>query len=426
MKRNILILLLMTGMYNGIAGDTLYLQKCWELGAEYYPLSKQDVLFDQALDARLATIALKSYFPRLTVRGEASYQSDVPWIGDALPAGTGFNIEKPSKDQYRAVIDIQQTLYDANRSRSAKAMERLNTQEEKQQNAVEMHALKQQIQRVYFTGLLQQCYNEILQLTLSTLNERIRIARSTTENGVTTQRDLRLLEVEKLKTEKQVSEAKNNQEACIKMLEELTGEKFMPDVILALPNVRPLGEEGLENRRIEMDIFDTRIEKTIANKDVLNAETLPQVNLFGNLGYGRPGYNMLSNKLEPLYLFGLRVSWVPWDGNAIKKEKKNMEIQAQILANRKAAFDDNVRASAWEKLYDIRKQENLLQQDLAIVDLRNKITGESASQLDNGTLTTSDYITDLNAETIARLNAESTKIQLIKARIDYQLELGIE
>ena len=103
-----------------------------------------------------------------------------------------------------------------------------------------------------------------------------------------------------------------------------------------------------------------------------------------------------------------------------------MEVQAQILANRKAAFDDNVRASAWEKLYDIRKQENLLQQDLAIVDLRNKITGESASQLDNGTLTTSDYIADLNAETIARLNAESTKIQLIKARLDYQLELGIE
>jgi hypothetical protein len=59
-----------------------------------------------------------------------------------------------------------------------------------------------------------------------------------------------------------------------------------------------------------------------------------------------------------------------------------------------------------------------------IAQLRQAITQESAAQWDNGTITVSDYIADLNAETQARISIEITKIQLIKAQLDYLITLG--
>jgi outer membrane protein TolC len=408
------------------AGDTLELSQCWALGRENYPLAKQGALLDEALKIRLTSLGMAGYFPRLSVVGEASYQSETTDIGSALPAGLSLAVEPLPKDHYKVGLDIQQPLFDANKSAANKAIERLNTAESKQMNEADLHALKQQIQQVYFTALAQQSYRETFRLALETLNERIIFMQSAVRNGLGTLRDLNLLEVEKLKTEKQIAETEANRQACLKVLEILTGTTFPAATSFKLPETPVAEMRHVANRRVEMEAFDTRIERLMATKKTLTTEMLPKVSAFGNIYYGRPGYNMLASDFKPFYMVGLRFSWVPWDGNVVKKEKKNLDIQAKIMDNQKAVFDETVRTAAWKAYYEISKYAEMLKHDLQIVALHRQISAESASRLRNGTITTSDYLADLNAETAARISVERTTIQLAGARLNYLLILGLE
>jgi outer membrane protein TolC len=408
------------------AGDTLELAQCWALGSENYPLAKQGALLDEALSLRLKSLTTAGYFPRLHIVGEASYQSEVPNISGMLPAGLSPHIDPLSKDHYRVGLDVQQTLFDANKSAANKAVERLHTAENKQMNEADLHTLKQQIQQVYFTALAQQRYKETFLLALETLKERMAFMQSAVKNGLSTLRDLNLLEVEKLKTEKQIAETEANRQACLKVLEILTGTTLPVATALKLPATPAAETCPMENRRVEMEAFDTRIARLLAGKKVLDSGMLPSVSAFGNVFYGRPGYDILANRFEPFYMVGLRLSWTPWDGNVIKKEKKNIEVQAKMMHNRKAAFDETVRTAAWNAYYEIGKQTEMLKHDVQIVALRRQISAESASRLRHGAITTSDYIADLNAETTARINVERTKIQLAGARLQYLLILGLE
>ena len=406
------------------AVDTLELNTCKMLAREYYPLAKQKGLYGESLALTLKSLSTASYFPKFNVAGEASYQSEVTRFPGELPIGLG--IEPLSKDQYRATLNVQQTIFDGNRSHAGKAIERLNIQELEQMNEADMLNVEQQVQQIYFNGLLQQKAGENLLLTKHVLEERIRHARSALRNGVMLQRNLNLLEVQLRTVEKQIAEAALNQQSCVSMLALITGADFDENSAFTLPPVAPVPDGEPDNRRPEMQAFDTRINRFEANKNMLNTQLTPTVQLYGTVGYGRPGLNMLSNRFDPFYIVGLRLNWTPWDGNLIQQQKKNLDIQSKITANQKAAFDTNIRTQARQKRYDIQKQEELLKQDLEIATLRRTITKESASQLDNGAITTSDYIADLNAETQARISVEITKIQLIKAQLDYLILLNVK
>jgi outer membrane protein TolC len=405
-----------------LAADTLELAVCKALAREYYPLARQRGLYEESLTLALKSLTTASYFPKFNMIGEASYQSDVTKFSGTLPAN--LHTESPAQDQYRATLNIQQTLFDGNRSAANKMLERFNTQEQEFMNEADMLNVEQQVQQIYFNGLLQQKVKENFLLTQQVLEERTRQAQAALQNGIFLQRDLHLLEVQLRTIEKQIAEAVFNQQSCVKMLALITGADFNENSIFTLPAFAPVPDSELTNLRPEMQAFDTRIHRFQANKTVLNTQLTPSIQLYGTLGYGRPGLNMLSNSFDPFYVIGIRLNWTPWDGNLIQKQKKNFDIQSKIMANQKAAFDLNVRSQAQQKRYDIQKQETLLKQDEEIAALRQTITKESAAQLDNGTITTTDYIADLNAETQSRISVEISKIQLIKAQLDYLIIIG--
>ena len=72
----------------------------------------------------------------------------------------------------------------------------------------------------------------------------------------------------------------------------------------------------------------------------------------------------------------------------------------------------------------IDKLKKLLETDEKMVSLRSNIVRTSASKLENETITTSDYIQDVQAETISLLNAELHQIQLNEAKEKYLLIQG--
>ncbi len=424
MKKIYIVLLTLLPALNSYAGDTLSLARCWELGQAAFPLTGNKALLDESLQLKLKSLTT-NYYPQLSVIAQASYQSEVTSI-DLSNIPFPIDIATPAKDQYKLALDVQQTIYDAGGTKHSKAVERLGNKEAQYSNQADWHSMKQQIQQIYFAGLLYQSQKKVINLLLETLKENIAVAESAVRNGFLAQRDLNLLKVEQLNAEQQQTEAQHNVEACLKMLEQLTQSTFATTTTLEMPAAANPESDVLNNQRAELFALDARRERLLATKELLNAEITPRIGLFGQAGYGRPGLNMLSTDFDPYYIVGVRLSWTPWNWGSTQKNKKIQDTQAKIVANQQAAFDERVRTQAWSARYEIYKQEKLVTQDLEIVALREKITRESASQLRNGAITTSDYIKDLNAEMTARINAEIHTIRFVKSQLEYRLTLGLE
>jgi outer membrane protein TolC len=66
----------------------------------------------------------------------------------------------------------------------------------------------------------------------------------------------------------------------------------------------------------------------------------------------------------------------------------------------------------------------MIDKDQELIDLRVKITKTASSQLSNGTITSTEYLTQLNEEKQAKLNKETHEIQLINAKLNYLSAIG--
>ena len=74
---------------------------------------------------------------------------------------------------------------------------------------------------------------------------------------------------------------------------------------------------------------------------------------------------------------------------------------------------------------NIIKYEEAVDRDQEILLLRQDITRAAVSKLENGIITSTDYITELNAESQARIQLDLHRIQLEQARISYLTSKGI-
>ena len=95
-----------------------------------------------------------------------------------------------------------------------------------------------------------------------------------------------------------------------------------------------------------------------------------------------------------------------------------LDLQKEIINNQSEVFEENLKLNVDKELAEIDKYEKLKNIDEENVALREKVLKTSSSQLENGMITTSDYITDMNNLSQARLNLYIHKIQLVRSKIN--------
>ena len=54
-----------------------------------------------------------------------------------------------------------------------------------------------------------------------------------------------------------------------------------------------------------------------------------------------------------------------------------------------------------------------------MLELQQQISQSAAVKMENGTITATEYITEINKENLARINMESHRIQLLQATANY-------
>lgn len=418
----------------GQVPDSLTLEQCHEMAINRYPLYAQYALLDSREDMQIKSLNT-SYLPQLQVNGQASYQSDVTKVDVVipdivLPPPIDKTIipgqpETPdlSKDQYKISLDLQQMIYDGGITARQKTLETINTKIEKQKVTVDLYSLKSRVNEVFFSIILLQENQKLLEVLRDQLSIKIREVESAVNHGVVLPTEKDVLMAERLKVEQQITEVEENRKASFRILSELTVNDIPENTLLVEP------QPSLENvempcLRPELALFDLQMTKIDASKKLITAQWTPRLVGFGQVGYGRPALNFLNNNFDDFYIFGARLSWELWNWNKNKKDKQVLDLQHQILNTQKEVFNKNVNIAAEHDMAGIRKYEALLAKDMQIIELRERVASTASSQLDNGVITSTEYIHRVNEATQAKINMQAHKVQLIQAKINYLATLG--
>ncbi len=414
-----IVLMMLTVPAQGQVPDTLTLEFCRNRAVEVYPLSAQKALNVQATDLQTENLD-KNYLPEIGLNGKATYQSEVTQVPVKMP---GINIPTPDKDMYDLYLSLSQTIWDGGVTHNKKALEQADLQISQQQVDVQLYQVKERVNGLYFRILLAQKSHALLVSNRETINEKLGEIRSGIRHGVILPSSADALQAQVLQIDQNLAELNSNINALFEMLGQLLEMQIPPSTPLVLPHPE-IRTNDFVNRRPEYELLGMQQHKLELSKDLVSATYLPKFSGFGKLGYGKPGLNMLSNSFTTYYYVGVGLSWNILNWNKQKNQKKLLDVKNDILETQRRTFDKNVNIQVSDDLANIRKYEEMIAKDADIISLREKIRLTASSQLDNGTITSSQYIDELNRETRARLDQEMHRIRLSKARVDYLKTIG--
>ena len=387
----------------------LTVEVCQEKAKANYPLVKQYGLIEQTALYNISN-ANKGYLPQLTLSAKGTYQSQVTKLPITIPNVT---IPGLSKDQYQAVVEANQVIWDGGAISAQKKITNANTEVEKQKLEVDLYTLNERVNQLYFGILLineQLRQNDILQNELQTNYNRI---ASYKQNGVANQSDLDALKVEQINTQQRETELKSTQKSYFIMLSALTGltidaktELIKPEINLAILN-------ATTNHRPEIGLFDAQNKLLESQKELLNAGNRPKIGAFVQGGYGKPGLNMLTNAFSDFYIGGIRLSWNLSGFYTQKNNLNKIEISKKVMDVQKETFLFNADLKTKQQQTEIEKLQSTLSNDDEIIRLRGNIKKSASAKVDNGTLSITDLIREINAEDQAKQLKSLHEIQLI-------------
>ncbi|HNA00625.1 MAG TPA: TolC family protein [Ferruginibacter sp.] len=421
MKRIILFLtswLLAACSVSAQSARTLTLEQCYDLLAKTSPLAQQKALTITAGNLAEKNLNLK-WLPQADLNGQATYQSDVTSVPIKLP---NLSIDEPSKDQYKGTLDLVQPVFDGGVTGTQKKIQRATTNIESQKVEVDLYQLRSRVNTYFFTALLMDENIRIMELTKADLENNIRKVSAQATNGIATNSNVDVLKAELLKVSQRIIEYQANRKSAIEMLEVLTGSPIDAHTSFVKPAMLADKDETIS--RPELKLFDYQKQQFRLQSRLIQAKANPKVSLFGTGGYGRPALNMLKNEFQWYYLGGVKLS-IPITGQFTRqREMKVMRMQEQIVEKQREAFLSNNRQLQVQQKNELEKYGQLIGSDAEIVGLRTKIKENASVRLANGIITSSDYITELNAENQAMLAQKLHEVQWLQAQYNYKLIIG--
>jgi outer membrane protein TolC len=397
------------------------LKECYELGLTANSLASEKEAYSNISRIKEDNLT-KGWLPTLDANGSFVYNSSVVDIGSTLGSlpvpGIASAIKPLPHEQYRITVDINQVIYDGGAIKGAKALEKAELSVNEKQTETDLYKVRGQINGYYFNIMLLARQKELLNNYLELIKKRISSMQSALTNGVILKSDIDILTSEKIKIEQQLTENEIRKAALLKVLSGLTGKAIDPSSEFVIPPFS--GQMTNELTRPELQLFDLRKEQLAAGIKVIESKRMPKAFGFATVGYGNPpGNNFFKDEFAPYYILGAGVKWNIFDWNKAKNEKKLITLQQGIVENRKNDLSDNLKRLLETKQAEITSLQSLIETDNELITLRKRITASAESQYENGTITATEYLNEMNSERQAVINFEIHKINLALARIEY-------
>lgn len=422
MKTFITSFIIACAWLNAGAQDSLTLFRCHEMAVKNNPLSGELSMIQASRNLKLDNLSA-NWYPNLELNGQYTYQSDVITLDVALPF-PDVSFPVMPHDNYKMTLDVRQMLYDGGITKAGKIMEDRKYEADMQEVRVALHDLKNRVNAVYFRILLLQKQEHLLGVKYDDLRVRKEVVASGVKNGILLQEDLDMLRAEMLRLEQQLQDIRISKISGISALSHLTGIAVDTGTVFVRPEFTA-GSDTSGTIRPEYLLFDRREASLEAGRTMNKSARKPKLFVFGQFGYGKPGLNYFSDEFNSFYILGAGLKWKIWDWGVSSRERQMIDVGKDIIDTQRQAFTLNMEVDLDEDRGRMEKYSEMARLDREIVDLREGVRKTAASRLENGVITTSDYLAVLNAETQARITLATHELQLSQARVGLLMNKGV-
>ncbi len=406
----------------------LSLEDCYRLTRENYPTIKKLDLVAKTEDYTLAN-ANRAYLPQVSILGQATYQSEVTdlskTIVGALPLPPNVSLPTIDKEQYKVVGEVSQLLYGGGAIRSQKAVAKAQSAVQVQAVETQLYTLKQRVSNLYFGVLLINAQLSQNRLNIETLESQLRKAEVALQNGTTLPSNVDELKAEILRVRMQTTEYEATQATYLQMLSTFIGKELTSASQLAQPAPQSQSQSvSTEIFRPELKGFQLQESLLKAQEKQLSSEYIPKLSAFFQGGYGRPTLNMLSNQADFYYITGLRLQWNLSPLYNLSSKRHILRLNRESLATDRQTFLLNTQLELTQQSEQLKKLQKLIGQDETSVTLRHSVAKSAEVQLNNGVITTHEYLQKVNAWHLAQQTLILHQIQLLQAQENHQLIIG--
>ena len=402
-------------------GQPLSLEDCHEAALKQSPLQQQKQLI--AMQTNLQNEKLGTiYLPQLGINGQIAWQSEVITFPEIGP----LTLPEIPQTQFNVSLNVNQLIYDGGAIKKGKELNAIGQQVQTQQIEVEINKVKETVNQLYFSVLILDKNEEVLKEALEELNSRLKVVQAGVENGVMLKSNEDEFRKQILSIEQKVDQIEGDRKALRQMLADWIGEDNGESLALKLPEELTSKTVNIatENRP-EYALFDLQKQQLEASKEVTKVNLIPKVSAFAWGGIGQPNpFNFIKVDPSPFFQTGVRLAWTPWDWKSSQRDREIMTLKQEMIETQRAQFDLVMAISQRQDQGKITSLENLIQKDEQIIELQKEIITQASSQLENGVITATEYLTKVNDQTQAQLNLEIHKIQLVQAKANILTRAG--
>jgi outer membrane protein TolC len=391
------------------AGDTLTVEQCRQLAVQASPLQQKKALADSRAALQSSNTGSNN-LPRISIGGQATWQSAVFGIPIESPF---FKIPKVPKDQYKLTLDASERIWDGNTDRYLREQQAVDRDLSKAQTDVDVFQLRELITDLYFKALLLQESEAILLASREDLQNRLKQTEAMVQEGVTLRTTADQVRIQILKTDQQIGSTRADKQTLLKLLAAWIGRP-RADFGLRVPVASGTVTKPGDNSRPEYVLFALQQKSAQLGKDMLHLRQLPRFDAFLQSGLGKPNpFNFFETGFKPFVLLGLKATWTPFDWGNRSREAQMLDLQVKSVEIQRQALDQRLETADIKDREDAAKSKAMLQQDDAIITLQQDIIRRAETQVKEGVMTTTDYLSQLNILTQAKLARKTHEIQAI-------------
>ncbi|WP_304233456.1 TolC family protein [Jiulongibacter sediminis] len=386
----------------------------------HHPQQAQMALIKESTELKLKEIS-GAYLPQSTLGGQATWQSEVTSISIPLP---GIDIQPPPQDQYKLTLDLQQNIWDGGLTAARKAQAKTDQVVQENSIATELIKVEEQVSQLFFGAIIADKQRTNANLLLDDLQARMKVVKAAVENGVATRPSLLDLRAKELELRQKMAEIDQMKKSVMESLSLLTGKTLDSNTPLS-EDVFTSGSEG-ENNRPELAFLSAKQSSLLVGEQLIKAKNAPKLALFATGGYGRPGLNFLARDFSPYFIGGVSLK-IPishlYTGGQ-KTEIQQLQVAQKQLDAQKEGFLLATEIQKSKQENELERLRQLISGDDELIDIREQLIRTAETQLDNGVITSADYLVELNKLDQARQNKAIHEVQLLQTRQNIRLLLG--
>ena len=409
MNKSILIILLILPLML----SAITLSQCLSAAEENYATNPNQEIYRQMLSLNTKSIQSK-WYPQFNLSGNYTGKSESTQLD---MGGLPFEVTMPMQDKtnYEVALNLAQTLYDGGMISRNLKLANLRTESSILGVRAGLLERKTMVTSLYFQMLLAQRRKEILALHKENLSAELRKVEAGISAGILDKNSSLLMQDQLWQLAEETCKVNYLYQECQQKLSSITTLQFTETDSLEYYNSELI--IPAEINRPELEIMNIKKEMELTQTRLAGSGMLPQISASAAYAWGNPGYDIFSEEAHSYYRVGIYLNWQLWDWHSRKHARNLHQKQAETLENNYSVQKQAIELSLIEKDNQIeRLQENLIIQSERKA-LLSQITVSYAHKLEEGIISTEDYLQQFNKHKEIELQQSASELEISFQRI---------